>query len=45
MKLQLVTWFPVWIGIRVWRPAGGLMEIYDWCILLGFWEIRKWRRR
>jgi len=42
MKYQFVSWFPHWAGFYFLRPKYGMSLIYDWRLLLAFWEIRKW---
>lgn len=42
---QFVTWFPQWVGFSLNHPTLGMSRIYEWCLALGFWEVRKWKRQ
>jgi len=47
MKFQFINWFPNWKGFEIFRPRkwnSSYKYIYDWCIWIGFWEIRKWHQ-
>jgi len=41
--LQFVNWFPKWKGFAFGRWKGTYRYIYDWSLVLGFWEIRRWQ--
>ena len=44
-KYQFINWFPIWEGlafIRLDPEETDLAYIYDWCLIIGFFEIRKW---
>lgn len=43
-KYQFVVWFPKWKGFGKYDfPRERAMSlVYDWCVWLGFFEIRKW---
>lgn len=44
-RFQLVRWFPHWHGFAfrsLKHSKSDLRFIYDWCLYLGFWEVRKW---
>jgi hypothetical protein len=41
-KIQIVNWFPEWKGLALGRWKGSMRFIYDWSLVLGFIEIRKW---
>lgn len=45
---HIIFWFPKWLGfsyerLRIDQTSYAL--IYEWCICLGFIEIRKWKPR
>lgn len=39
---QIVNWFPYWHGIKFAHWQNDMRHIYDWSLILGFIEIRKW---
>ena len=42
---QFVNWFPRWGGlwfVRLDPKKTSLAHIYDWRLMLLFWEVRKW---
>jgi hypothetical protein len=44
---QFVRWFPEWQGFgfkRLSPLSTDLAYIYEWCMSLGFWEVRKWSK-
>lgn len=44
-RYQVVSWWPDWHGfafVRLNLLKTDLALIYDWCLFLGFWEIRRW---
>jgi len=46
-KYQLVSWLPEWLGFRVLRfnpEKTNMGTIYDWFLMIGFCEIRKWKK-
>lgn len=43
--IQLVNWFPYWKGIRFFRWEDSMRFVYEWSIVLGFIEIRKWQTK
>ena len=45
-RYQFVKWFPDWFGVgfEKFGPNCGLYTIYEWCLYLGWWEVRKWVR-
>lgn len=43
-KLQIVWWFPAWKGVRWHRWSGGVASILRGSLLLGYVELRFWRR-
>jgi len=46
-QYQLVSWWHEWHGFKFYQVhedyPDGLGMVYDWCLYIGFWEIRKWR--
>jgi hypothetical protein len=46
-RLQFVNWFPRWRGfdfihyVKKDKNEFDLWRIYDWFLVIGFWEIRK----
>lgn len=45
---QFVWWFPRWLGVWLLRydpSKTDMAYIYDWRLMLGFWEVRKWSTR
>lgn len=44
-KLQLISWFPQWIGfkVRILKPGQQLISVYKWMVSIGYWEIRKFK--
>ena len=47
-RYQLVRWFPDWHGfafVRLDPRRTDLALIYDWCLYVGFWELRRWHGR
>lgn len=45
-QFQIISWFPKWFGFRVIRfdpIKTDLARIYNWFLVVGFFEIRKWR--
>ena len=45
-QYQFIKWFPEWVGfgIYVWQTNCGIYMIYEWCLYLGWFEVRKWVR-
>jgi len=43
LLFQFVSWFPDWRGFGFYRDTHGQWRVYDWFLVVGFWEIRKWR--
>jgi hypothetical protein len=45
-RYQFISWFPSWQWVAFIRfKHTGLALIYEWSLMLGFWEVRKWRSR
>ena len=44
MKYQIVNWYPDWKGFGKKKWKGGMAYVYEWSLLLGFIEIRKWTK-
>ena len=47
-RYQFVVWFPRWVGLKFVRldPDKTFMAyVFDWYLVLGFWEIRRWTDR
>lgn len=44
---QFVRWFPRWLGVYFMRVPleSDMSYIYQWYLVLGFWEVRKWSAR
>lgn len=43
-RYQFISWFPRWQWVAFIRfQHTGLARIYEWSLMLGCWEIRKWR--
>jgi hypothetical protein len=42
-RLQFVSTFPYWGGINFFRYEGSPALLYDWVLVIGYWEVRKWR--
>lgn len=42
--IQLIPWWPEWQGIRFHRWTGGIAHFLSHSYLLGWWEIRVWRK-
>jgi hypothetical protein len=42
-RYQFIWWFPCWNGFHFTRFKLGLALIYEWSLMLGYVEIRKWR--
>ncbi len=38
---QFVSYFPEWQGLEFVRCTHGIALIYDWILLIGFWQIRR----
>ena len=41
-RFQLVWWWPAWQGVGLLRPTDSLRVIYQWHLVLGFVEVRRW---